>query len=416
MKFRRYARAMKRLVEEGISRRSADTNMFVKFEKASQKKWAKADPRAIQFRSPEYCVDLARYLKPVEHRIYTLLGKGRILPRTRCIAKGLSLSKRANLLLRKWKYFHRPVALSLDVSRFDMHVHAELLEIEHMVYKLMLNDAHFAQLLSWQIKNKGKTSRRHRYCVHGRRMSGDMNTAVGNCLLMVLLVSSYMCKLGIKWDILDDGDDCLLIVEQADRRRVDGLPQYYLDCGMKLKIENETTVFEHIEWCQCRPVEYMPGKFKFVRNPFKVVSQALGGPKWYTSKRGRRKLIKSIGMAELALNSGIPVVQSYAQCLIRNAGDAGLISGQHMEKLYYRLRYEAGGLSLQGAVARPITNLARVSLAKAWGISVAEQLDLEAWFGRLELKLSGGIAVKSFNERLWRHEAYGGYDAYSLGV
>lgn len=408
-----YVRATDDVLNEGLTRKSAQIKMFVKFEKLNPSK-VNPDPRAIQFRDPKYCVAAGRFLKACEHPLYELHGDGKTLPATRLIGKGLSQAGRAKLLAQKLKAFSTPCVVSLDASRFDQHVSKELLEIEHMVYLMMCNDPEFRVLLRWQLDNRGVSTRGIRYKTRGKRMSGDMNTALGNCLLMVTMVSCIMR--GMKYDILDDGDDCLLIVERELLPWCqENLYDAFLEFGMEIKLENIAFDIESVEWCQSHPVQYAPGKYKFVRDPLKVLSNGLGGVKYLDSERARRKLAMTTGMGEMVLNLGIPVLQNYAMAVIRNASGGGPMSHmrggkqiynsrqrqkgrqdhielQASDPMYFRINRElrAMGLKqLERLDPQPITDGARLSFFKAFGITPWEQLQMEEFLDSWEFPLGG---------------------------
>lgn len=378
MKRRRYERAEEQVLESGVTKSDAKVKMFVKFEKIEMAK-INPDPRAIQFRSPKYCVELARYLKPCEHLLYNLTGDGRVLPSTRVIGKGLSSTERATLLVRKMQAFDDPRIVSIDASRFDQHVSLEMLELEHSIYLHMCPDPWFQTLLSWQLVNYGVSSKGIRYVARGRRMSGDMNTALGNCLLMVVMVSTFMR--GRKYDILDDGDDCLVILESGDLPWLQKeIGPAFLEFGHEIKVENVAAIPEGVQWCQSRPVQYKPGKWKFVRNVWKVLGSSLIGSKYFTSTGARAKLVNTIGMAELVLNLGIPVLQEYALALMRNAATDEFIDFQEADPMYYRVHRELSRMNLKQLTRldpAPITRVARESFWLAFGIEPSRQIQLE---------------------------------------
>jgi hypothetical protein len=407
-----YIRATDRVLSEGgLTKQSARIKMFVKFEKLNPSK-VNPDPRAIQFRDPKYCVAVGRFLKACEHPLYRLHGDGKILPATRVIGKGLSQAGRAKLLVEKMKAFNAPMVVSLDASRFDQHVSKELLQIEHSVYLAMCDDPEFRMLLRWQLDNKGVSSRGIKYHTRGKRMSGDMNTALGNCLLMVTMVSAIMK--GKHYDILDDGDDCLLIIEQELFPWCkENLYDEFLAFGMEIKLENEATTIEEVEWCQSHPIEYAPGKHKFVRDPIKGLSTGLGGVKYLDSERVRRKLVNTIGMAEMTLNLGVPVMQSYAMALMRNASGGGrrernFMRSRHASQrksaqldhvqltaadpMYFRVNRELRAMNLKQLERldpQPITDTARMSFARAFDISVEEQLEMESYLDSWTFPITG---------------------------
>lgn len=412
----KYWTATERVLENGgINQSDAKVKMFVKFEKLAPKK-LNPDPRAIQFRDPKYCVEVARFLKPIEHYLYSMCGGGRDLPNSRVIGKGLSSGQRASLLKHKLDQFESPVILSLDASRFDQHVDAELLKLEHMIYKGMCPDAWFAELLSWQLHNKGISSTGFRYSAYGKRMSGDMNTALGNCVLMVLMVSTFMR--GRKYDLLDDGDDCLLIVEEELLEWVlENVEPVFLTYGMEIKIEHIAREMAEVEWCQSHPIEYAPEQWKFVRDPYKVCSTSLSGTKYFTSEGARRKLVNTIGMAELALNLGVPVLQEYALALMRNAGTDEVLNLQESDGMYHRVKFELRALNIKHLCKldpSPISAEARISFAAAFGMEVSRQLELEEFFKRWSFEISGGVEMpEEWDVARWVRDPAFSPEAYS---
>lgn len=387
----------------GEYRKWSKTRLFVKWEKGFWKPEKKMpDSRAIQYRSAEYCVLLASFLKPMEHAIYGLRGKG-LLPKTRVIGKGLSLDARARLCVEKWRGFDNPVALSIDASRFDKHCSREILEVEHEFYNILgCSDPLLAKLLSWQLDNRG-VGPGFMYECRGRRMSGDLNTALGNCVLMVLMVS---CALkGLKIDILDDGDDCLVFCEAKDLEEVRArLSKSFREFGYKLTgLEGVARTISEIEWCQCKIVFCETGP-KFVRNPSKVVNCGLANAKFGHEPKSASNLLYTIGEAESILNAGVPVLHEFSKMLVRS-GTAPkkpmrLVTGsQHL------LKYQGGEV-----VATKITDEARVSFSAAFDISIAQQLDLERQFRATKLNLSGLVDVDPpVREMDWTVGAFEGH-------
>lgn len=352
---------------------------FVKVDKDNPYAKDNPDPRLIQPRSPVYNVAVAYFLKPTEDRIYGLSG-GRSFPFTRAIGKGLSASARAAQLRAKMLRFTNPVVLSLDASRFDKCVSAPLLELEHRFYLACNGDREYARLLSKQRRNSGYTVCGYKYRSVGGRASGDMNTAAGNCLLMVAMVATALS--GFFYDILDDGDDCLVILEDHDLANARAkLTADFPLFGFDLRVDNIGRDMEEVEWCQARPIEVTPGVYRFVRDPVKVMSCGLAGTKYFQAPSVRAKLVNTIGVAEGILNLGVPILQEYALALQRNAGTDELMHVAENDPLFYRTIYELRELGLRCLARHPPvepTITARLSFQRAFGISVDAQLECEA--------------------------------------
>lgn len=389
----RYVDATDQVLARGLLKKHSRVQLFVKWEK---KRFIPSkpnpDPRAIQFRDPRYCVVLGKYLKPMEHKIYKVKGRGKFFPPSRMIGKGLSTNQRARLLAEKFKGFDDPRVVSLDCSRFDQHVSGQLLQIEHQVYLGLCNDPTFAQVLSWQLVNRGATKQGIKYICHGARMSGDMNTALGNCILMIIMVVAFITQRTSKFDVLDDGDDCLLLIEADDLPWVvENAYTIFLSFGMEIKVESIAARMEDVEWCQCKPV-MTGGGWKFVRRPEKVLNGSACGLKYLDpSLRLRRKLLRSIGMTELILNQGVPILQAYALAILRVAGPGEALQFDTTDEMYHKLDVElrARGEKLEDAKARPVTDEARASFALAFGFAPAEQVELEQQLSEFTFSLTG---------------------------
>lgn len=248
-------------------------------------------------------------------------------------------------------------------------------------------------------------------------MSGDMNTALGNCIIMSVMVASYFhqrCP-GIKWDMLDDGDDCLVFVEEGDYPRATRhLISEFLDYGMELTVEPPARKFTDIEFCRGRPV-YDGHRWRFVLDPVRVLSNAATGKVLGHETKAR---LSSIGRCELILNAGIPVLQEWALALMR-AGEppakvaafgrrakAHQVKGRTWKPLdrsdsyYWRLKAE--NRSLDDAAELPITGEARRSFAAAWGVSIERQLEWESYLKNLVVHTTFE-RMPDFS-RDWRHE------------
>lgn len=367
----KYHEAAMTLYTRPCVRKDAFINAFVKAEKITD---PSKDPRMIQFRTARYCAEISTYLKRLEHSLYQLRGEQVGFGHGRLIAKGLNQIERAALLRRKLDAFQSPIVRSLDCSRWDQHCSAELLGVEHVAYLAAIPDERFAELLSWQIRNIGRTSGGIVYKCLGGRMSGDMNTALGNCLLMIILLADISERTGWSFDILDDGDDCLFICEKD--LNVERLPALFLDYGHELKLENETADFSKILFCQSKPVFDGIG-YKFVRRPDRVLGYGITSIRNVQHAKAQAKLVYTMGLAELALDVGVPVLQEYAVMLMRCAGTTQTLNLDD-DGLLARMRREVRTIGpLRKLKPRQITLEARLSFAEAFGISPWEQVLLE---------------------------------------
>jgi len=386
----RYEQAASEYRAHGLTKSQANVKMFIKCEKIQYQAGStkpNPDPRAIQFRNPVFAVVLAQYIKPMEDVVYRLRGNRlNNLPPTPVFGKSLDSKQKADLLKQKWDTFRRPVAVSLDASRFDQHIDVPHLLALHKFYKVLCNDPYLDQLLSWTIVNKVTSTKGLKYVARGGRMSGDMDTALGACTLMLSMLGLYFEGSSVHWECLDDGDDIILLMESEmfdDDERVK-LTAHFLSLGQEIKIENVAYELEKVVWCQASPV-WVGDCYKFIRNPIKVLSGALVGPKWVQmhSDGARRALANSIGLGEGHINKGVPVLQSFALAIIRNADTQRQIRVDQGDSLFYKVRKELGKSCMTKIPTfepGPVTDEARASFALAFDISITDQLHYENYF------------------------------------
>lgn len=365
----RNERGWQNIQAHGLNRTHARVEAHIKKERVYPTVKANPDPRVIQARTPEYNVALGRYTKPIEHALYSWKCSLTVTG-TRCIAKGLNPWQRARLARDKWEAFEKPAAISFDGARFDKHVSLKQLRLEHDFYKLLFpDDDELETLLSWQERNEVRfLSTGVRYVCKGGRMSGDMNTALGNCIIMCSMMIAFCRNLNIKFDMLDDGDDILLFVEAATVDRIiRAAPRFFRSMGHEIKVEKVSKRFETIQFCQCSPILTSIG-WNMVRNPRKVVASVLTG--WNEAFTAPLRYFRTKLQAELHLNRGVPVIQPLVATLLANLPYAELLP---CIDLTNRLRGEKWTESKSAQISVE----ARVTFEEAFDWPVSAQLAME---------------------------------------
>lgn len=390
----RYLRGLEVVTSHPYSSTESRVKAFVKLDKMDNAK-KQPDPRLIQFRSPEYCVRLAAYLKPIERALYRLKlpGKGRVC------GKNMNMLRRGQELWKKWQRFDDPVAVGLDCSRFDKHCGVELLSLEHWFYMELNKSVELRRLLKDQLHNKGRTFGGLKYAVHGNRMSGDMNTALGNCLLMIAMMLAAMRELGItRYDILDDGDDCCLLVERSEVAKLNRLHDVFLTYGHELTISKQVTCFEQLEWCHTRPVMRGDGCYSMVQDPKRFIGKTLVSPRLNNAgELAMKQLIGGYGYCQLAQGSGVPIQQTWAQTLLRWSGGAGKIEVLSPGEQYV-LNLQGG---LKACVVREVTMESRESFWRAWGYSLIDQEVIESELAGLDEPLCEHLELGPYFDAGW---------------
>jgi hypothetical protein len=200
-------------------------------------------------------------------------------------------------------------------------------------------------------------------------MSGDINTGMGNCLLMSAMVLSYAESVGLKCRLANNGDDCALVVDKSDLAKVDGITGWFRDLGFDLKVEGFTDVFERIKFCQAQPVLTGSG-WRMVRDIFTATSKDLVSLLGITSELEFNHWRRSIATCGLELTRGVPMWESFYQSLHPGVVRGGAAAVEHV--------YDSGlGYMARGVQASEITPDARVSFWRAFGITPDAQIAYE---------------------------------------
>lgn len=261
-----YRKAADGLVLKPVRPQDAHVSTFVKAEKINLSAKPDPAPRVIQPRNPRYNVEVGRYLLPIEHKVYDAIDEVFNSP---TIMSKYNAFEQASVMREKWEKFQRPVCVGLDASRFDQHVSQQALKFEHdFYYQVFGRSVELKKLLSCQLTNVGyarASDGSFSYVRKGSRMSGDMNTSLGNKFLMCGMAKSYLDSLQFKYEFVNNGDDCLVFCDKKNLGKLAGMKEYFRDFGFKIVTESPVYEFEHIEFCQCRPL-YSNGLWRMVRN------------------------------------------------------------------------------------------------------------------------------------------------------
>lgn len=385
-----YQRAADSLLSCSISQKDAQIKAFVKAEFINSDDKPDPDPRVISPRDPRYNVEVGRYLRPIEHRVYHAIAEIYGEP---TVLKGYNAQQVGKIFEEKWARYRNPVAIGLDASRFDQHVSVEALKWEHSVYNGIYHSKELRRLLSWQLANRVTGHCRDgklRYTTEGCRMSGDMNTAMGNCLIMCALVHAYLSERGIKGSLANNGDDCTVIIERKYLSRFqEGLTEWFLEMGFNMKVEKPVFDLEGIEFCQTHPV-FVAGGYVMVRNFPKALSKDCLSLKDLGSPKICRSWLDAVGQGGLSLTGGIPVYQDFYSSYIRIAQSVPVGKTRQNSKR----RHNTPDAELTGGIAWLSKNMERKysvidprtrhSFYLAFGVTPCQQLALESFYRKVE--------------------------------
>lgn len=364
---KKYRAALDRLRRNGLSQKHFKIKMFVKHERMSYPSDDVTEiflkpPRAIQARTCEYNLVAQKYFIPYAKRFKQMRFDDLRTP----FAKGLDPHAIAQQLYDDWLQCDDPVALLMDAKRWDSCLNSNWLREEHKYYNDHFNSRELFDLLQAQFKNRCRTASGIRYKVPGTRMSGDPDTSDGNSTCNLAL----LCHLfrSFKKFITVMGDDSVVIFERRDIPYIlHRLGQRVYPWDIEYSIVGE---FEHIEFCQCHPVETING-YIMVRTPMRALTRGLACISQTVVRMPRLyyNWLRAVGDCEYSVNPGVPVMTSMARYFQS-------FSDKPMKEPHDRTRFKM----LHGNYDHRITMRARLSFQTAFGISLRTQQRVEKWF------------------------------------
>lgn len=322
-----YAKALADLrINSSFRKWWGKVSVFVKIEKYTYYDKINRIPRPIQPRSMAYRAFLSKYMKVIETVMKRICLPGCSEP---FLAKGENSVTLANRFIRMWERFECPVAVSLDLSKFDATIHPRLKQLENAFYKNFSIDKNFRKCLSIQESATykprfGRRDNRQEYgkMLHGR-CSGDPQTGCGNSLIM-----GIVCRVvfNVPCEIFANGDDTIVITDKSNLDLVKSNLQHFSAFGLDVRVEDIAFNLEDVEWCQCR-LTRTPVGWRWIRN-YKKVLMTLFSNIEYTPRKVRG-LCRQIAEAELAQNPGVPIVGPVCNWIVNNWGVSGKFSRQN---------------------------------------------------------------------------------------
>lgn len=366
-----YLRAYKKLIKDGL--KDTDVTSVTMFLK-DDKYWWDNDggaegikaPRCIQYRSKAFNIIFGSIIHPLEKVVYPYLDRAG----TPVFAKSRNSHQRAADIKAKLEATEYSYAYLIDHSKFDAHVTEEHLAQTRYFYSKFFPHSKVIQMLekahgSWV---NGYTKKGLHYQVLGTRMSGDMDTGLGNSLINYVILKLTFPDGSL---LYIDGDDSIVFT----RRKVDKdyIVKMCREHGMEAKVEEVVNPeMEDMDFCQSRPV-LVSGRWRCVREPMRVLKR-MG---WITKRRDDKFLERvkySIGLCELALNQGVPILQHAALEYVANSTNQTFTT--EVDR-YFAAKNEF----FRPGKARPlpVTMETRLSFERAFGITVAKQLEMESW-------------------------------------
>lgn len=375
-----YTNARDSLLVKSVSRKDANVKVFVKYEKTNFTSKTNPVPRVISPRDPRFNLEIGRYIRPIEERIFKSIAK--LFGQT-TVVKGYNALDSGRLMFKKWNSFVSPVAIGLDASRFDQHVSLDALKWEHSIYLECFPHKRyktkFMRLLNMQLFNKCSgyvNNGSIKYKLKGGRMSGDMNTSLGNCVLMCAMVYQYAHDSGVNIQLANNGDDCVVFLEHRDLPRFnEGLHDWFELMGFDMVAEEPCFIFEQLEFCQTHPVWVGPNAddYLMVRHPVVGAAKDTVCIHDFKTEKLFRGWLHAVGTGGLVANGGIPIFQDFYTAFIKH----GSFYAKAHASQSWGVRQLSKGMTRGYQDIHPMT---RASFYWAFGFTPDEQECIEAFY------------------------------------
>lgn len=410
-----YARAEIAYLRDGLVEKDTFITMFQKKEKQP----LGSAPRVINPRTQKANLVLGKYLKKNEKNYFNAIAAA--MGQDMTVIKGIDIADQAVELVKLWNDVNSPVAVGGDAKKFDMHVSRAALEYEHLFYLLPYYDGNARACLeayrvvqqqecpvcpteegfpelSWilarQLHNRGKAyfdDGSLEFDIEGTRASGDLNTSLGNCLLMCAMQSAWADRVAVPIKLANNGDDCVTFLESRQLDKwMSGQVDFYARLGFRMEIEAPVYEIEEAEFCQSRAV-LIGGEYRMIRNPATLVTKASMCLQPITSFTHLRKWMMAVGTCEGHLSNGVPVLESFARALRRN--------GVRCSNKLVRSVSKDTSRTLCKEAPIGISSETRLSFFKAWGITPTQQLLLERHYDGWTLGDGYGERVMGWEAR-----------------
>lgn len=378
-KLNRYIDAMNSLLLCSVRMKDSFVKAFLKLEKS------KPDfvPRVVSPRNPRYNLELLTYLQRLEKIVFESINRifGSVT-----VFKGLNSSEAGIIIHQKWQKFRKPIALGFDAVRFDQHVSTEMLQWEHSIYESCFSGSDknaLRKLLKRQLRNR-VYGRAHngtlKYKIDGTRMSGDVNTSLGNCLIMCGMVYSFCKKNKIgKFELCNNGDDCVLIIEGEDLGKMLKFDKYCNTMGFIMVMEKPVHILEKIQFCQCNPVR-VNETYRMIRNPIKSCSKDNISLIPRKTNRARRDWLHCVGSSGMSMSGGVPIFQEFYSAMLRSTVGAKIV-GIIENGLWWMSRR-------MNDTYTEVDHDTRISFWQAFGIDSARQIQIETFYAQTTYKMT----------------------------
>lgn len=263
---------------------------FTKVEKMNASKY-KA-PRMIQGRHMCFNLHYGRFIKPMEREV-TKYGS-----RSGHFGKGnyTQIAKKIEILSKKYSYY-----TECDHSNFDAHVTKEQLHMTHQFYRKCYPNyqSELTKLSRRTVNNSCFARNGDKYKTKASRMSGDVDTGFGNCLINYALLKDVIGRLGLKGEVIVNGDDSIIFTDKAIP--TEQFVKLMLEYNMETKCQPSRTNIHEIEFCRTKMVYNSRGMPTMQIDPERLVD--VFGMTYTVPRRKYHRFLLETAMCNAYINS-----------------------------------------------------------------------------------------------------------------
>ena len=358
-------------------------------------------PRLINARSVEARIFFGPLIKAFERVLYSL----KRADGTPFFIKHTPVSERPALLMRLQKQLESTpgaYALATDYSSFECIFTPELMNhCEFELYKHLVGlrpslmnsyaRGHYSRLSNAQLItcmfmdmtagfNVCKTPW-FTFKAEAHRMSGEMNTSLGNGFANLMLLATICAKKGSEFNGFVEGDDCIAVVNPHGGSQITA--DDYSAMGALIKIEKPTcineasfcgNVFAPQDLINVPDIRETIVKFGFYADP--------NCPSLV--EKVKRDLVRAKAMSLLAEYHGCPILTAMARWILRVVGAGNIRWSLRGDKSYWDAVVTHGIPDITAKIGEWSQHepgkATREMVERVQGISIPDQLRIERYF------------------------------------
>jgi hypothetical protein len=192
---------------------------------------------------------------------------------------------------------------------------------------------------------------------------------MGNVLIMCALFHRYFEEHRLRAGFVNDGDDCVVIVEREDLPVFSDVVGWFKRYGFTMKRDEDVDIFEKISFCQSNPV-WVKNRWVMVRDPRITTTRDAAWLRPLPNAKQWRRQCGAVAICGKKLTDGVPVSYAWYSAL---GGDKP--RNDTIDYTRSGMEYLADGMTDTESDITPAT---RASFYKAFDIIPDRQEAIEA--------------------------------------